>query len=131
VGARFSAPVQNVSESHPASYTTGTGSFPGLKRPECDVDHPPPSNVGVKERVELYLYPPLWAFVASSRVNFTFTFTLTFSQNVLQLLFTQELNIVYSKERTLFREVVARRHPLNTIMLLVAAVRTTNLVVKI
>jgi hypothetical protein len=57
VRARFSAPVQNVSESHPASYTMGTGSFPGLKRPECDVDHPPPSSVGVKERVELYFSP--------------------------------------------------------------------------
>jgi hypothetical protein len=32
----------------------------------------PPSNVQVKERVELYLLP-LWAFMASSQVNFTFT----------------------------------------------------------
>jgi hypothetical protein len=27
----------------------------------------------VKERVELYLYSPLWAFMALSTVNFTFT----------------------------------------------------------
>jgi len=37
----------------------GTGSFPGVKRPGRGVDHPPPSSAEVKERVELYLYPPL------------------------------------------------------------------------
>ena len=36
----------------------GTGSFPGLKRPGCGVDNPPPSVAEVKERVELYLYSP-------------------------------------------------------------------------
>ena len=40
-GARFSEPVQTGSETHPASYTMGTGSFPGVKRPGRDVDHPP------------------------------------------------------------------------------------------
>jgi hypothetical protein len=35
----------------------------------------PHSIAKVKERVELYLYSPLWAFVACSRVIFTFTFT--------------------------------------------------------
>jgi hypothetical protein len=34
----------------------GTGSFPGVKRPERGVDHPSPSSAEVKERVELYLY---------------------------------------------------------------------------
>ena len=29
VGARFSAPVQTGPGAHPASYTIGTGSFPG------------------------------------------------------------------------------------------------------
>jgi hypothetical protein len=29
-------------------------SFPGVKRPEREVDHPPPSTAVVKERVELY-----------------------------------------------------------------------------
>jgi len=33
-----------------------------------------PSSAEVKERLELYLYSPLWAFVACSGVNFTFTF---------------------------------------------------------
>jgi len=41
VGARFSSPVQTSSGAHPASYTMGTGSFPGLKRPGRGVDHPP------------------------------------------------------------------------------------------
>ena len=56
--ARFSAPVQTGPGAHPASYTMGNRSFPGVKRPGCSVDHPPPSRVEVKERVELYLYSP-------------------------------------------------------------------------
>jgi hypothetical protein len=32
-----------------------------------------------KERVQLYLYFPLCAFVVCSRVNFNFTFTFTFT----------------------------------------------------
>jgi hypothetical protein len=39
-GARFFAPVQTGCRSHPASCTTGTGSFPGVKRPGCGFDHP-------------------------------------------------------------------------------------------
>jgi len=56
LGARFSAPVQTCPGSQPASYTMGTGSFPGVKWPGRGVDHPPPSSAEVKERVELYLY---------------------------------------------------------------------------
>ena len=41
-GKRFSAPVQTGSEAHPASYTKGTGSFPGIKRPGHGVDRSPP-----------------------------------------------------------------------------------------
>ena len=41
VGARFSAPVQTGCEAHPASYTMGTGSFSGVRRPGRGVDHPP------------------------------------------------------------------------------------------
>jgi hypothetical protein len=33
VKTRFSAPVQTDRVAHPASYTMGTASFPGLKRP--------------------------------------------------------------------------------------------------
>ena len=49
--ARFFAPLQTGSGSHAVSYTMGTGSFPGVKRPERGVDRPPPSSVEVKEKV--------------------------------------------------------------------------------
>jgi hypothetical protein len=64
-GERFSAPVQTGSEVHPASYTMGTRSFSGVKRPGFDLDHPPQSRAEVKEIVELYLYSPSgsWWFV--------------------------------------------------------------------
>jgi hypothetical protein len=40
-GATFSALVQTGPQAHPASYTMGTGSFTGVKRPEFGVDpHP-------------------------------------------------------------------------------------------
>ena len=55
---RFSAPVQNGPVAHPASYTMGAGSFPGVKRPGLGVDHPPTSSAEVKERLELHLYSP-------------------------------------------------------------------------
>ena len=58
VGARFSAPIQTSPGVHPASYTMGTGSFPGVKRPGHDIGHPPQSSAEVKEGVELYLCSP-------------------------------------------------------------------------
>ena len=58
-GARFSAPVQTCSGAHPASYTMGTGSLPGVKRPGRGVDHShPPSSAEVEGRVELYICSP-------------------------------------------------------------------------
>jgi len=54
-GPRFSATVQTGCGAHPASYTMGVRSFPGVKRPRRGVDHPPPSSAKVKEKVELYL----------------------------------------------------------------------------
>ena len=45
-------------------------SFPGVKRPGRGVDHPPPLNAGVKERVEIYLCFPLWDFVACCGVKY-------------------------------------------------------------
>jgi hypothetical protein len=59
VEARFSAPVQTGPGAYPASYTMGTGSYPGVKRPGCDVDHPTPFSAEFNGRVELYLYSPL------------------------------------------------------------------------
>ena len=57
-GARFSAPVQTGPGAPSASYTMGTGSSPGVKRPGRGVYHPAPSSAVVKETVELYLYSP-------------------------------------------------------------------------
>jgi hypothetical protein len=37
----FSARVQTGPGTHPAFYTMGTGSFPGVTRPGYGVDHPP------------------------------------------------------------------------------------------
>ena len=59
VGARFSAPVHTGPGVHPASYTMGSGSFLGVKRPERGVNHPLPSCAEVKEKVELHLCPRL------------------------------------------------------------------------
>jgi hypothetical protein len=65
--ARFSAFVHTDPGTNPASYTIGIRSFSGVNWPGRGVDHPPPSNAVVKERVELYLYsfpgpsrPVLW-----------------------------------------------------------------------
>jgi hypothetical protein len=58
VGARFYAPGQTGPGAHPASYTIGTGSFPGVKRPGRGIDHPPPPSAEAKESVELHLYSP-------------------------------------------------------------------------
>ena len=73
-GARFSAPVQTGPGAHPASYTMGTGTFPGVKRPGRDVDHPP--HLAPRWKKELsYSSTPLCDFMACSGVIFTFTFT--------------------------------------------------------
>ena len=53
-GARFSAAVKTGPGSHPASYTTGCGSVPEVKR-LGRVVHPPQSSAEVKESVQLYL----------------------------------------------------------------------------
>ena len=58
LGARFSAPIQNVPEAHPASCTIGTGSFPGVKIGRCVTLTPHPFWCSGQERVELYLYSP-------------------------------------------------------------------------
>ena len=55
MGTRFSTPVQNGPVAYLASYTVGTGSFPGVKRPGVAFTK---HSAEVKERVELYLYSP-------------------------------------------------------------------------
>jgi hypothetical protein len=52
--------VLNSFGAHPASYQMGArGSFLGLKRPEREADHSPPSSAEVKECVDLYLHSPI------------------------------------------------------------------------
>ena len=69
MGVRFSPLVHTGPGAHAASYAMGNGSFHGVMRPGRGVDHPPPSSAEVKERFELFL---LWAFVACSKMTFTF-----------------------------------------------------------
>jgi hypothetical protein len=49
-GARFSASNHTGPGAHPASYTMGAKSFPGVKRPGRGVDHPP--HLGPKLKKE-------------------------------------------------------------------------------
>ena len=56
--ASLSAPVQTGLRAYPTSYTMGTGSFPGVKRPGRGFKAAP-SNREFKEREELCLYSPL------------------------------------------------------------------------
>jgi len=39
-GQEISVLVQTDPETHPAAYTMGNGSFPGVKRPGSGIDHP-------------------------------------------------------------------------------------------
>ena len=57
-GCEFFPSIQTGTGAHPASYTMGTGSFLGVKRPGRGADHPPPSKRRAHERVGLYLYSP-------------------------------------------------------------------------
>jgi len=79
VGERFSAHVQTGPGSHRASFTMGTGSFPGGERPGRDVHLPPPLSSKVKERVVPYLLSPSglsWSVLGwtGELVNAAFTF---------------------------------------------------------
>jgi len=58
VGAIFFAPVRICPGAQPASYTMGTGSLTGIRRPGRGVNHPTPPSAEVTETVELHLYSP-------------------------------------------------------------------------
>jgi len=51
-------PIKTGLGAHPASYTLGTGPFPGAKWPGHGSDHSLPSTTEVKDRVKLYSYSP-------------------------------------------------------------------------
>jgi len=61
-----------------ASYTMGTRSFPGVKWPECGVDHPPPSSAEFKARNRALPVLHRFDFKACYRVNFTLSFYFNF-----------------------------------------------------
>jgi hypothetical protein len=48
VVARYFVYFQTGPGAHPATCTMGTESFPGVKRPGCGADHPPPSSAVVE-----------------------------------------------------------------------------------
>ena len=80
----FPQPSRSAMGAHPASYTMGTGSFPGLKRPGRGVDHPSPSSVKGKERVELYLYSTSgssWPVIGWTLPYLTITFSYSSSSS--------------------------------------------------
>ena len=58
-GARFSAPVQTGPGAHPAPYTMGTGSLPGVKRPGRGVDHPSHLAPKLRKEQSYNSFPPL------------------------------------------------------------------------
>ena len=82
-GWGFSVPVQTEGGGYPAFYTMHTGSFPGVKRPVCCLNHPTPSGAEDNEKVQAYFCTPLWAFMASSKGNFT---VCVLDKNLYQLL---------------------------------------------
>jgi len=77
VGARFSAPVQNGSEVHPASCTVGTGSFPAVNQPGRGVDHPPHLAPRLKKELSYTSTPPLGLRGPFCGELYIFTFTFT------------------------------------------------------
>jgi len=96
VRTSFSAPVQTDPGAHPASYTVGTGPFPGVKRPGRGVDHLPQLAPRLKKEWAIPL-PPLWAFVGCSRVTFTFTCRPALGRSVAG---RYNVQCVYSLART-------------------------------
>ena len=81
-------------QSHPTSYTMGTGSLRGVKWPGRVFDHPPQSIVEVKERIELYLCSPsgtLWPVLGELLpLPFSFIrFSSSFFMSSYHLLFTK------------------------------------------
>jgi hypothetical protein len=56
--------VQTGYGVHPTSYPMGTGALsPGVKRPEREADHLPPTSAEVK-KTWVYTATPLYAFMA-------------------------------------------------------------------
>jgi hypothetical protein len=66
--------------AHPASFTMGTGSFPGINRPGRGADHPSHSSARSRECRDIPL-PPLWSF-GSVRGKLSIYFVLYYCYRV-------------------------------------------------
>jgi hypothetical protein len=66
-----------------AFYPTGTGSFPGVKRPGRGVYNPPHLKLRLKKGWSYSLFH-IWDFVACSIEQFTFTFTQNNLVNIFE-----------------------------------------------
>jgi hypothetical protein len=63
--------IQTGSRAHPASYPMGVGNFsPGVKRPDRDTNHSPPSSAEVKNGGTIPPLPPMsHGLVLNSLIN--------------------------------------------------------------
>jgi len=81
LGTRFSAPVQTGPGVHPASFTIGTGSFPGIKSgrgvtlTSYPLLVPWPRKSRTISLFPLWTVRPVQSLSACTWVHFTFTFT--------------------------------------------------------
>ena len=71
-GGGGSPSVQTGSGAHTASYSIGSGPFPGVDRPGRGFNHPPHLEPRLKKSSAILLLP-LCAFLTCSGVNLTFT----------------------------------------------------------
>jgi hypothetical protein len=66
MGVKYFAHVQTGPAAHPSSCTMGTGSFPGVKRPDRGADHPPLPTPRLRVIGSITLLP-LWPLVPFHR----------------------------------------------------------------
>ena len=74
VGARFSAPIQTSPGAYPASYTMGSLSFLGVKRPGRGLNNPPHLSPSLKKEQSYTSTPPmgLGSLLQGETYHFTF-----------------------------------------------------------
>jgi len=82
-GARLSTPDQPSPGPNPASYTMGSGSFPGVKRQIRDVNHPLHPAQRLKKSRDIIILL-LWDFIARYRVNFSLYLYCSSASNYTQ-----------------------------------------------
>jgi len=89
VGVRCSAPVQTGPGAHPASYTMGTGSFPGVKSGwgVMLTPHPLPRKSRTIPVLPVWAVQPVQSLSACTRVHFTFTYL--FMSHIVEGAFSQ------------------------------------------